>query len=118
MRRAIDSKLDWFPSLGEGLNGGWVKSYISKNEALKAAKKCGWGGKVLRVRARLGLLVWIVGSLDGLPTKVLGITTAYDTLRVPMQRYEKNSYGVEVQPVADFQLKDDCKPWVYLDQLT
>lgn len=91
---------DWFPNLAAAIDSGDVKTFPTKDTALDAAMRYGWGKHVVRVEKRFER-VWIVGTVDFQPDTEKDIE--FQSLRIPLLRYDTGNDGIKYQPVVKFR---------------
>ena len=97
----INIQDNWFPRLDPVIAAGVIRIFPTKKRALEVAKKYGWGGRVIKIARRFES-GWIVGQISFQP-ETTPTGDVCDVLNVPLLRYEKNTNGVEYQPVARFR---------------
>lgn len=72
-----------------------IKTFRTKKDALAHAQNFGWK-HALKIKRRFET-VWVVGKKDFQPTIKAGLTL--DSYRIPMLKWEKNSFGVNFCPI-------------------
>jgi len=82
------------------IEGGDVKAFRTKKEALLAGKDFGWNSAIKIINRFQNC--WIVGKEDFEPTYIAGLK--HKNFRIPMLRWERRSDGVKHCPVLQVQV--------------